>query len=104
MIREILLLMGLLFFILVISFINGIRYILLKRKLKLMYIEHREEIQKAIGSDRIKISSLIKEPFETGNIMLDLLLFKLHRSVKLCILWLFFYPIAVISVYFLLRL
>jgi hypothetical protein len=91
-------------FILAISFINGIRYLFLKRKLKLLYQEHREEIQKAIGYDKIKISSFIREPSETGNNTLDLLLFKTHRSVMWCISFLMFYPVSVIGVYLLLHL
>ena len=104
MIDNILPLMKLCSFILVISFINGIRYFFLKRNLKFLYQEHREEIQKAIGYDKIKVSSLLREPSETGNIMLDLLLFKAHRSVMWCILLLFFYPCAIIVVYLLLHL
>jgi hypothetical protein len=66
--------------ILVISFINGIRYFFLRRKLKLIYEEHKEEIHKAIRCDEVKISVFFREPLETGNDMLDLLLFKIHRS------------------------
>lgn len=89
-------------FILVISSINGIRYFFLKSKLKLVYQEHREETQKAIRCDKIKVSSFIREPLETGNVTLDLLLFKMHRSIMWCISLLFFYPVAVIVVYLLL--
>jgi hypothetical protein len=91
-------------FILVISSINGIRYFFLKRKLKFIYQEYRGEIQKAIGCDKIKVSSFIREPSETGNVMLDLLLFKTHRSVMWCILLLFFYLVSVIFLYLALRL
>jgi hypothetical protein len=104
MMDNILQLMQFCSFILVISFINGIRYFFLKRKLQLLYQEHREEIQKAIGYDKIKISSFIREPSETGNNTLDLLLFKTHRSVMWCISFLMFYPVSVIGVYLLLHL
>ncbi len=85
--------------ILVISFINGIRYLFLKRKLKLIYEEHREEIHKAIRCNKIKFSALFIEPMETGNDTLDLLLFKIHRSALWFIGLLFFYGICVIFVY-----
>jgi hypothetical protein len=83
-------------FILVISSINGIRYFFLKRKLKFIYQEYREEIHKAIRCDKIKVSSFVREPSETGNVMLDVLLFKMHRSIMWCILLLFFYPVVVL--------
>jgi hypothetical protein len=82
--------------VLVISLINGVRYVFLKRELKLIYEKHKEEIHKAIGCDKIKISSFIKEPSETGDVILDLLLFKMHRSVMWCILLMVFYPVCVL--------
>jgi len=91
-------------FILVISAINGIYYLFLKKKLRLICHEHIEEIQKAIGCDKIKVASFIREPIETGNDTLDLLLFKIHRSAMWFILLLLFYPVAVITVYLLLQL
>jgi len=90
-------------FALVISFINGIRYIFLKRKLKLIYEEYKEEIHKAIRCDKIKFSAFSKEPLETGNDMLDLLLFKIHRSAMWFVLLLFFYLFSVVSLYLLLQ-
>ena len=87
--------------ILVISFINGIRYLFLKRKLKLIYEEYEEEIHRAIRCNRIKFSALFVEPLETGNDMLDLLLFKMHRSAMWFVLWLFFYLISIVSLYLL---
>ena len=90
--------------VLVISFINGVRCLFLKRKLKLIYEEYEEEIHKAIRRNKIKISVFFLEPLETGNDMLDLLLFKIHRSVLCFIGLLFFYPVSVIIVYLLLQL
>ena len=91
--------------ILVISFINGIRYLFLKRKLELIYYEeYKEEIHKAIRCNKIKFSTLFIEPLETGNDMLDLLLFKIHRSAMWFLLLLIFYPISVIVAYLLLQL
>ena len=84
--------------ILAISFINGFRYVFLKRKLKLIYEEYKEEIHKAIKCDEIKFSALFKEPLETGNDMLDLLLFKIHRSATWFVLSLLFYVICVIFI------
>jgi len=88
---------------LVISFINGVRYLFLKRKLKLIYGEYKEEIHKAIRCDKIKFSALFIEPLETGNDMLDLLLFKIHRSAMWFVLLLFFYGISVVFLYLVLR-
>lgn len=85
--------------VLVISLINGVRYVFLKRELKLIYEKHKEEIHKAIGYDKIKISSFIKEPSETGDVMLDLLLFKMHRSIMWCILLICFYPVCVLFLF-----
>ena len=85
--------------VLVISFINGIRYLFLKRKLKLMYGEYKEEIHKAIRCDKMKFSALLVEPLETGNDMLDLLLFKIHRSAMWFIGLLFFYGASVAFFY-----
>jgi len=90
--------------ILVISFINGARYLFLKRKLKLIYEEHKEEIHKAIRCNKIKFSALFMEPLETGNDVLDLLLFKIHRSAMWFLLLLIFYPVSVVVVYLLLQL
>jgi hypothetical protein len=90
--------------VLVISFINGIRYIFLKRKLKLIYEEHKKEIHKAIRCNKIKLPVFFIEPLETGNDMLDLLLFKIHRSVLWFIGLLFFYPVSVVVIYLLLQL
>jgi hypothetical protein len=85
-------------FALVISFINGIRYLFLKRKLKLIYYEeYKEEIHKAIRCNKIKFSNLFIEPLETGNDMLDLLLFKIHRSAMWFLLLLIFYPVSVVA-------
>ncbi len=90
-------------FTLVISFINGIRYLFLKRKLKLIYYEkYKEEIHKAIRCNKIKFSTLFIEPLETGNDMLDLLLFKIHRSAMWFLLLLIFYPVFVVVAYLLL--
>ena len=89
---------------LVISFINGARYLFLKRKLKLIYGEHKEEIHKAIRCDKIKFSALLIEPLETGNDILDLLLFKIHRSAKWFIGLLFFYVVGVTFFYLVLLL
>jgi len=91
-------------FSLVISFINGIRYLFLKKKLKIIYEEHKEEIHKAIRSDKMKFSTLFIEPLETGNDMLDLLLFKIHRSAMWFLLFLIFYPFSAVVVYLLLQL
>ena len=88
---------------LVISFINGARYLFLKRKLELIYKEHKEEIHKAIRCDKIKVSSFVREPSETGNVVLDLLLFKMHRSVMWCISLLFFYPVSVLFLFLALK-
>ncbi|MFC1677440.1 hypothetical protein ACFL3G_10320 [Planctomycetota bacterium] len=82
--------------VLVISFINGIRYLFLKKRLKLIYEEHREEIHKAIRCNRIKFSALFVKPLETGNEMLDLLLFKIHRSAMWFVFSLFFYGTSII--------
>ena len=90
-------------FALVISFINGIQYIFLKRKLKLVYEEYKEEIHEAIRCDKIKFSALFIEPLETGNDTLDLLLFKTHRSAMWFMGFLIFYPVYVIVVYLLLQ-
>lgn len=90
--------------VLVISFINGARYLFLKRKLKLIYEEHRGEIQKAIRCNKIKFSAFFLEPLETGNDTLDLLLFKTHRSAMWFVLFLIFYGVCVIFVYLGLRL
>ena len=91
--------------VLVISFVNGVRYFFLKRKLKLIYYEeYKEEIHKAIRCNKIKFSTLFIEPLETGNDMLDLLLFKIHRSVLWFIGLLFFYPVSVIFLYLAIRL
>jgi hypothetical protein len=89
---------------LIISFINGIRYLFLKRKLKLIYGEHEEETHKSIGSKKMNFSAFLKEPSETGNDVLDLLLFKIHRSAMWSINLLFFYGISVAFVYLVLRL
>ena len=86
-------------FFLIIGFINGARYLFLKRKLKLIYEEHKEEIHKAISCENIKFSTFLKEPSETGNDVLDLLLFKIHRSAMWFINLLFFYGISVAFFY-----
>jgi len=90
--------------VLVISFINGARYLFLKGKLKLIYEEHREEIHKAIRRNKITFSALFIEPLETGNDTLDLLLFKIHRSAMWFLLLLIFYPVSVIFLYLAIRL
>lgn len=90
--------------ILVISFINGIRYVFFKRRLKLIYEEHKEDIHKAIRCDEIKFSALFIEPLETGNDTLDLLLFKIHRSAKFFVGLFVFYWIGVVFFYVSLRL
>lgn len=84
---------------LAISFINGGRYLFLKRKLKLIYGEHKEAIHKAIRSDKIKFSAMLIEPLETGDDTLDLLLFKMHSSAKWFLLLLFFYGVVVAFFY-----
>lgn len=89
---------------LIISFINGGRYLFLKRKLKLIYGEYEEQIHKAVRGEKIKFSTFLKEPLETGNDVLDLLLFKIHRSAQWFINLLFFYGISVAFVYLVLRL
>ena len=90
--------------ILVISFINGIRYFLLKRKLKFIYEERKEEIHKAIRCNKTKLRVFFIEPLETGNDTLDLLLFKIHRSAMWFVLLLFFYGASVIFCYLAFRL
>lgn len=90
--------------VLVISFINGVRYLFLKRKLKFIYKEYKEEIHKAIRCNQIRFSALFIEPLETGNDMLDLLLFKIHRSAMWFVLLLIFYLISVVSLYVLFQL
>ena len=92
-------LLELMSFALVISFINGIRYLFLKRKLKLIYQEHQEHIQKAIKCNKVKFSAFFTEPQETGNDHLDLLLFKIHRSVMWFILFLFLYVGSIVFFY-----
>jgi uncharacterized membrane protein len=104
MIGNILPLMKLCSFILVISALNGIYYLLLKKRLILMCQKDSEEVHKAIGCEKVKMISFIREPSETGNNTLDLLLFKTHRSVMWCISFLMFYPVSVIGVYLLLHL
>lgn len=90
--------------ILVISIINGIRYYFLKRKLKSIYYEkYKDEILTAIRGRKINGMAFFKEPLETGNDALDLLLFKIHRSVLWFIGFLLFYLIAVIFIYLSLR-
>jgi len=84
--------------ILAISFINGVRYLFLKKKLKLIYEQDKEDIHKAIRCDKVKFSAFLKEPIESGNDMLDLLLFKIHRSALWFVLWLFFYVTGVIFI------
>jgi hypothetical protein len=84
---------------LAISFINGGRYLFFRRKLNLIYEEHKEEINKAIRGDKMKFSTFLKEPLETGNDMLDLLLFKIHSSAKWFLGLLFFYVISVAFFY-----
>lgn len=82
--------------ILAISFINGIRYFYLRRKLMFIYEKHAKEITAATRCDKIKLSAFVMEPLDTGNDMLDLLLFKIHRSVMWCILLLFLYIVSVL--------
>lgn len=89
---------------LVMSLVNWARYLFLKRKLQFIYEEYKEEIHKAIRCNKIKFSALFKEPLETGNDMLDLLLFKTHRSALFFVTPLFVYVISVISLYLFLRL
>jgi hypothetical protein len=84
---------------LIISFINGGRYLFLKRRLKLIYGEYEEQIHKAIRGETIKFSTFLKEPLETGNDVLDLLLFKIHRSTQWFITLIFFYVISVAFFY-----
>jgi hypothetical protein len=85
--------------ILVISLINGVRYLFLKKKLNLICEEYNEEIHKAIRCNKMKFSAFLIEPLETGNDMLDLLLFKIHRSAMWFVLLLIFYVISVVSLY-----
>ncbi len=82
--------------VLVISSINFFRYLYFKNRLNDIYAEHKEGIHKAIRCDEIKFSSFLQEPLETGNDMLDLLLFKIHRSAMWSVLLLFFYIISVL--------
>jgi len=84
---------------LVISLVNGGRYLFLKRKLQRVYVEHKEEILKAIKGNKVKFSSFLVEPTETGDDMLDLLLFKIHRSALWFMGLLIFYPVAVFFLY-----
>jgi hypothetical protein len=82
-------------FALVISFVNGGRYLFFKKKLKLIYEKRKEEIDKAIGCNKIKFSAFLTEPLETGDDVLDLLLFKAHSSAKWFVGFIFFYVICV---------
>ncbi len=84
---------------LAISFINGGRYLFFRKKLKLIYEEHKAEIDKAIRSDKIKFSVFLIEPLATGDDMLDLLLFKIHSSAKWFVGLLFFYAMSVAFFY-----
>jgi len=104
MLRNILPLLKFCSIFLIISFINGVRYLFLKRKLRLIYEEHKKEIHTAIRCDKVKFSALLIEPLETGNDMLDLLLFKIHRSAKWFLGLLFFYGVSVTFFYLVLRL
>jgi len=90
--------------LLVISFINGVRYFFLKRKLKLIYEEYKEEIHKSVESDKMNFSAFLRKPSETENDMLDLLLFQTHRSALWFIGFLLFYPVSVIFLYLVLLL
>jgi hypothetical protein len=89
---------------LAISLICRLRYILLRRQLRKTYAEHKDEILEAIKGNELKFSSFLVEPTETGNNMLDLLLFKIHRSAMWFMVLLFFYGFSVISLYVALRL
>ncbi len=80
---------------LAIGFINGGRYLFFKRKLKLIYEERKEEINKAIRGEKMKFSAFLKEPLETGDDGLDLLLYKAHSSAKWFVGLLLFYAISV---------
>jgi hypothetical protein len=84
---------------LVISFINGGRYFFFRRKLILIYEEHKEEINRALSCCNIKFSAFLEEPLETGNDTLDLLLFKIHRSAKWFLGLLLFYATGVAFFY-----
>lgn len=84
---------------LMISLINWMRYFLLKRKIELIYKKDEEQICKAIRCNKIKFPAFLSEPLEAGDSTLDLLLFKIHRSVVYFIGLLFFYGIAVIFAY-----
>lgn len=82
---------------LAISVIYIIRYILLKRKLKLVYEEYEVKIHEALRGRRIRFSSFFVEPQESGDAMIDLLLFKLHRSVMHAVSLIIFYLLSVVS-------
>lgn len=85
---------------LVISLVHGVRYIFFRRKLKLIYEEHKEDIHKAIRCDKMRFSVFLIEPLDTGNDMLDLLLFKIYSSAKWFLSLFFFYWIGVAFFYF----
>lgn len=83
--------------VLVISVIYIIRYILLKRELKLVYEEYEEKIHEALRGNRIRFSAFFLEPQESGDGKIDLLLFKLHRSVMWAVLLIIFYLLSAVS-------
>jgi len=82
---------------LVISVVHSIRYVFLKRQLKLVYAEHKEEIHEAIRANRLRFSAFLIEPQETGDDVIDVLLFKLHRSVMWSEVWMILYILSVVS-------
>ena len=100
MIDKILPLMKFCSMFLVISLIHGIRYVYFKRKLNLIYEDYKDDIHKAIRSEEIKFAVFMIEPLETGDDMLDLLLFQIHRSAKWFISIFIFYWIGVAFLYF----
>ena len=98
---TILQIMKFLSFILLIGFFNIFRHILFRRKLWDCYEENKEEILKAIRSDKLNYYVFFKEPRETGNNQLDLLLFKIHRTAIWFMLSIILYAVSVCFIYLL---
>ena len=59
---------------------------------------------KNFNQDKIKFSTFLMEPQETGNDTLDLLLFKIHRSAMWSVAFLIFYPVSIVFLYVALKL
>jgi len=83
-----------------ISLGHGVHYLLLKRKLKFILKEKNEKIHEAIRCDKPKFTAFLLEPLETGNDMLDLLLFKTHRAAIWFVRIFIFYVTSVLFLYF----